>query len=127
MNEDLPYQRLERLFHEPARLAILALLIHEPAGIGFTDLKDRLDLTFGNLDRHLKALGEARVVEIEKRSGQGRPQTTVRLSDAGRSQFVAYLDSLEQVLRAASQARSDRTRTDEGPDGLDNFAPNRSQ
>jgi predicted ArsR family transcriptional regulator len=118
MSDGLPYQRLERLFHEPARLAILALLVHEPAGIGFTELKDRLDLTFGNLDRHLKALVEAEVVEIEKRSGRGRPQTIARLGDAGRAQFLAYLDSLEQVLRAASQARGSESASDERPDGL---------
>ena len=114
MSNELPYQKLERLFHEPARPAILSLLIHESAGIRFTELRERLDLTYGNLDRHLKALEEARVVDVDKRSGRGRPQTTLCLSDKGRMQFLQYLDSLEQVLRKASESRMTRSKRKEG-------------
>lgn len=123
MPDDLPFQKLERLFHEPARLAILALLVNEPRGLSFTELRDRLDLTFGNLDRHLKTLSEGGVIEVVKRTGSGRPQTTVSLSEEGRRQFIEYLDSLEAVLQAASEkATQSKSKEEPGLGGLPSTA-----
>ena len=51
-----PANALERLFHEPNRLAILSALCTARNGISFTDLRDACRLTDGNLNRHLKAL-----------------------------------------------------------------------
>ncbi len=113
MSEELPYQRLQRHFHEPVRLAILSLLVHEVDGLSFNQLKEGLDLTFGNLDRHLKVLSEAEVVSVHKITGKGRPLTMVSLSDVGRVQFLEYLDSLEIMLRQASQSVEERRSSDE--------------
>lgn len=105
MSESLPHQKLERHFHEPARLAILCRLIQEPEGISFPRLREELDLTFGNLDRHLKVLHEAGVTEAEKVPAKRRPQSIIKLTEQGRAEFLRYLDHLEQMLETAAGAR----------------------
>lgn len=101
MTDPLPYQKLERHFHEPARLAILAQLVREPAGVSFSRLHEELGLTHGNLDRHLKVLLEAGIIGAEKVPSTRRPQSILTLTPDGRRDFLAYLDHLEAVLQAA--------------------------
>jgi predicted ArsR family transcriptional regulator len=98
------FDSLDRIFHEPARLAILTALTSRPAGVVFNDLKELCNLTDGNLSRHLQALREAGVVELWKRARTGRPQTWVQWTRDGRARFVEYLDALEDVVRTAIDA-----------------------
>ncbi len=101
---DNPYAALERIFHEPNRLAIMSSLCASADGLTFTDLKEECKLTDGNLSRHLKALEEAKAIRIEKTFVKARPQTTIYLSDIGRENFLEYLKALEEVLQKAAQA-----------------------
>jgi len=100
-----PYSALDRLFHEPSRLAILATLVGASRGLSFGELKEACALTDGNLSRHLKALEDDGVVQIDKRFVGSRPRTTVHLSRRGRLRFLDYLGTLEKVLEDAA-ARS---------------------
>ena len=73
---------LDRLVHDPARLAILtALSACERADFLF--LLRITGLTKGNLSSHLSKLEEAGLVEIEKRFVEKKTQTLARLSDQG--------------------------------------------
>jgi DNA-binding MarR family transcriptional regulator len=98
------FAALERLFHEPARLGLMSLLCAEAEGVSFNELKKELQLTDGNLSRHLKTLEEAGVVRIDKTFVGAKPRTTVHVSAAGRRQFVEYLKTLEAVLQQAAEA-----------------------
>ena len=100
---DNPYDELERIFHEPHRLAIMSSLLGAPEGRTFTQLKAECELTDGNLNRHLKVLEDARAVRIKKRFVRNRPQTTVFLSRTGRDGFLAYLQALEAILSEAAR------------------------
>jgi DNA-binding MarR family transcriptional regulator len=91
--------RLDRVFHERGRLAICSTLVAHPKGISFTQLQEACDLTDGNLNRHLHALAEEGIVDQERHTGNGRPQTIVRITPAGRERFLAYIDSLEAIVR----------------------------
>jgi DNA-binding MarR family transcriptional regulator len=102
---DNPYAALERAFHEPKRLAIMASLIGSAdQELSFTELKSACDLTDGNLNRHLKTLEESGAVAFRKSAHSGRPQTVVSLTLKGKRAFIQYLEALEEVLRAASKA-----------------------
>ena len=90
---------LDRVFHERGRLAICSTLVANPAGIAFTQLQEACALTDGNLNRHLHALAEEGIVATQRRTGAGRPQTIVRITDAGRERFLAYIDALEAIVR----------------------------
>lgn len=104
MKNDNPYSALERVFHEPNRLAIMSALCGAANGLTFTELKDECDLTDGNLSRHLKALEEAKAIKIRKAFVGAKPQTTVTLSENGRESFLQYLQALEEVLQKAAVA-----------------------
>jgi len=93
------YSGLQRIFHERGRLAVCTCLVAHPEGLSFTDLQDACGLTDGNLSRHLTALAEMGVVSIVKESGHGRPTTLCRITHAGRTRFLAYIDELESVVR----------------------------
>jgi len=70
----------------------------------FTQLKEACELTDGNLNRHLKALEEIGAVAFRKRTGSGRSQTVVSLTNPGRNAFIEYLGVLETVLKTAAAA-----------------------
>ena len=112
-----PYAALEKIFHEPNRMAIVSALAGAAHGLTFNDLKEDCDLTDGNLSRHLKALEEAKAVRIEKTFVGSRPQTTVFLSATGRESFIQYLKALEEVLQKAEQAMAPAKKPIEGVSG----------
>jgi DNA-binding transcriptional ArsR family regulator len=95
------YEGLDRVMHEKARLGILTSLVTHPEGLLFNDLKELCSLTDGNLNRHLKTLQEARMVEVWKRFKDNHPQTLCRITPSGKRRFVEYLDVLEDVVTAA--------------------------
>lgn len=98
------YGGLDRIIHERARLAILSSLASHEAGLTFNDLKDLCALTDGNLSRQLQVLKEAGLVDIEKQTGAGRPQTTCRITRTGRKRFLDYIAELEKVVSNAARA-----------------------
>jgi len=95
------YEGLDRVLHEKARLGILTALLNRPEGLRFTELKELCALTDGNLSRHIQVLLEGGLIQVWKGKEEGRSQTLVRLSKAGRKQFVAYLGELERVIEDA--------------------------
>lgn len=104
MNSDNPYEALEKIFHEPNRLAIMSALCAADSGLTFGELKDGCGLTDGNLNRHLKVLDEAGVVDISKEFFDNKPRTTVLISRKGLDRFNEYLSALNEVLRKARKA-----------------------
>ena len=105
------YDGLDRVIHEKARLGVLTSLVGQPDGLKFGELKQLCDLTDGNLSRHLAVLEEAALVAIEKSFERNRPQTRIRVTDAGRERYLDYLSVLEQVVRDAAAA-AERTQPD---------------
>lgn len=95
---------LERLFHEPNRMAILSALCAAGNPLSFTELKTLSGLTDGNLSRHLKALEDAGVIRISKTFVGVKPRTTVALTEKGLKRFDEYLSALSEVLKKAKQA-----------------------
>ena len=98
------YEDLDRVLHERARLGILTSLVAQPAGLSFNDLKELCSLTDGNLNRHLAVLAEAQLISVQKQQGEGRGQTTVRLTASGKRRFLDYVSALEAVVADAAAA-----------------------
>jgi len=88
---------LDRLVHEPARLAILALL-YVVESADFTFLMNQTGLTWGNLSTHMSKLEEAGYLEVEKSFKGRRPNTTLRLTLQGRKAFQEYARKMKQFL-----------------------------
>jgi DNA-binding transcriptional ArsR family regulator len=93
---------LDRLVHDPARLAILtALSACERADFLF--LLRITGLTKGNLSSHLSKLEEAGLVVIEKRFVEKKTQTLARLSDSGRGAIEAYWKEMEELRESSAR------------------------
>lgn len=102
-NGRFAYDGLERIIHERARLSILTSLASHPKGVAFNDLKSLCSLTDGNLSRHMSALADAGLVEIEKSEMNNRSLTRCRLTEDGRKRFLNYLSVLESLLSDAQK------------------------
>ncbi len=95
-----PFLQLDRVIHERGRLAIMSMLAAS-AELSFTELRDTLEMTDGNLTTHVRTLQEAGYVSIAKSYRNRRPLTTVSLTPVGREAFAAYVALLERIVEQA--------------------------
>ncbi|MEO6715239.1 MAG: transcriptional regulator [Mycobacteriales bacterium] len=91
---------LDRLIHEPARLALLTVLSSVQSA-DFVFLARTTGLTKGNLSSHLTKLEDAGLVDIEKRFVMKKPNTNVALTPKGRQQIAAHWDRLDRLKSLA--------------------------
>jgi DNA-binding MarR family transcriptional regulator len=89
---------LDPLLHERGRLAIVSVLAPVEE-LSFTELRNSLEMTDGNLSVHLQKLEEKGYVAITKQFVGRRPLTTCRLTKAGQQAFARYLNHLEALVR----------------------------
>ena len=98
---------LNRLVHEPARLAILTAL-SACRGCDFVYLQSLTALTKGNLSNHLQKLDEGGLVEIEKGFKGRVSQTTIRLTPKGRAAIDRHWRRLDELREAAKAWQAPR-------------------
>ncbi len=92
------FLQLDRVIHEKGRLAIMSLLAATPE-VAFTDLRDALAMTDGNLTTHLRTLQQEGYVSIAKAFQNNRPLTTCSLTRQGKKAFADYINLLEQIVQ----------------------------
>jgi DNA-binding transcriptional ArsR family regulator len=91
---------LDRLIHEPGRLAILTVL-SSVRDADFVFLQRATGLTKGNLSSHLAKLEDAGLVEVEKRFVGRKPNTKLALTGEGRARIARHWEQLERLKRLA--------------------------
>ncbi len=90
---------LDRLIHERLRLGIIsALAVNE--SLGFTELRDLLKTTDGNLSVHARKLEEAKYLSCSKSFVGRTPHTEYRITAQGRRALQRYLDHMEALIAA---------------------------
>jgi DNA-binding transcriptional ArsR family regulator len=89
---------LDRLIHEPGRLAILTVL-SSVKDADFLFLQRATGLTKGNLSSHLTKLEDAGLVTIEKRFIRKKPNTNVALTAVGKQRIAEHWAQLERLRR----------------------------
>jgi DNA-binding MarR family transcriptional regulator len=90
---------VDRILHEPARAAIMAVLM----GVESADFKFLLEMTHltkGNLSIHAKKLHEADYISIEKSFQNNYPHTEYRVTKKGKAAFRAYIKKLKWLTEA---------------------------
>jgi DNA-binding MarR family transcriptional regulator len=92
------FLQLDRVIHEKGRLAIMSMLAAS-AELSFTELRDTLAMTDGNLTTHIRTLQEAGYVSVAKTYQNNRSLTTCALTTAGRRAFAGYVNLLEQIVQ----------------------------
>jgi DNA-binding MarR family transcriptional regulator len=96
------FLQLDRLIHEKGRLAIMSALAATPE-LSFTELREMLGMTDGNLSTHVRVLQEEGFISVAKSYEKNRPLTTCTLTATGRKAFASYIDLLEQIVRQSKQ------------------------
>lgn len=91
-------EELDPTLHERGRLAIVSVLAAVDH-LTFTELRDTLGMTDGNLSVHLQKLEDREYITIDKQFVGRRPQTTCRLTRSGQRAFTRYLDHLEAIVQ----------------------------
>ena len=95
---------LDPLIHERLRLGILSALVVQES-LSFTELRDLLRTTDGNLSVQARRLEEAGYVVCDKKFEGRKPRSTYRLSPAGRKALEEYLETLISFLPDLARVR----------------------
>ncbi len=96
---------LDPLIHERLRLGILSALVVQES-LSFTELRDLLQTTDGNLSVQARRLEAAGYVFCDKKFEDRKPKSTYRLTPAGRVALEGYLEVLSSFLPDLDQVRN---------------------
>ena len=102
-----PALGLDEIVHQRTRLGILAVLA-EATEADFTYLRKVLDLTDGNLGRHLEILEGAGLITISKGYHGRRPRTMATITAEGRRALRRELASMQALMQRLDTAGSGR-------------------
>ena len=96
--EDLQHiSEIDKLIHEPARLAIMAQL-YVVQSADFLFLLPQTKLTTGNLSRHISKLEKAGYVNVKKEFVGKKPHTILQLTEEGRTVFRKYVENMKHIM-----------------------------
>ena len=90
---------LDKVIHERIRLGILSALAANRK-MSFSDLKNLLNTTDGNVSVHARKLEEAGYVTCEKSFKARKPITEYAITKDGRESLTRYLDHMEALIKA---------------------------
>jgi DNA-binding HxlR family transcriptional regulator len=91
------YEQLNPILHSQLRLAIISLLVKEGKQ-DFSNLKDQLNATAGNLSVQMKKLEEAEYIKVKKSFKNNYPHTECFITETGLNAFEEYVNQLKNYL-----------------------------
>ena len=89
--------QLNKEFESRVRLGIMSVLMVND-WVDFTEMKNLLEITDGNLASHSSALEKSNYIEIKKEFVGKKPKTSYRVTQTGREAFSQHLNALEKLL-----------------------------
>lgn len=89
---------LNKLYSHRTRLGLMGILVVNE-WVDFVTLREALKLSDGSLAGHIKALDKAGHITTDKQFVDGKPRTSYRATEAGRTAFERHLLELEEFLR----------------------------
>lgn len=94
---------IDKIIHEPARLRIMMILSGvEQADFNF--LLTTLNLTRGNLSRHIEKLESANYIQVNKTFKGKMPNTSYQLTQKGTKALAKYWENLDAVRQLGEQS-----------------------
>jgi Transcriptional regulators len=94
---------LDKIIHERMRLGIISALAANEK-LSFTDLKNLLDTTDGNISVHARKLEDAGYLTMKKSFLDRTPLTEYKITTEGRKALERYLDHMETLIKAMKGA-----------------------
>ncbi|MFG1603507.1 transcriptional regulator [Actinoplanes sp. NPDC049265] len=92
-----PANGLDEVVHQRVRLGILTIA-HEARQVEFGYLRTQLELTAGNLSKHLSVLEAAGLVDLEKGYAGRRGRTWITLTEAGQAALAEEIGQLKLLI-----------------------------
>ncbi|WP_426275926.1 winged helix-turn-helix domain-containing protein [Chryseobacterium sp. S-02] len=89
--------QLNKEFESRVRLGIMSVLMVND-WVDFSEMKNLLDVTDGNLASHSTALEKSNYIEVKKEFVGKKPKTSYRVTQSGRLAFTEHLNALEKLL-----------------------------
>ena len=105
MGNPFDHADIDDVIHGRIRLGVVAYLSSVDSAL-FSELRDKVGATDGNLSAHLRKLEDAGYVRVEKSFVGRKPQTRLALTDAGRKAWQAWLSRIELLRSAAAGDQS---------------------
>ncbi|MDP2127036.1 MAG: transcriptional regulator [Pseudohongiella sp.] len=93
---------LDNLIHERARLSLISTLAAHNS-LSFSELKELLQMTDGNLSVQARRLEEAGYISCEKSFVGRTPRTEYALTDSGRAALKRYVAHMEALIKSMKQ------------------------
>src|SRR5215831_17198729 len=90
------FPEINRVIHEPARLAILTVL-SSCRSADFQFLQSATGLSKGNLSVQLTKLEEASLIRVRKEIVDKKTRTTASLSSQGAKRIAAYWNVMDRM------------------------------
>jgi len=96
---------LNEVIHQSVRLRIMAALCALDAGekFYFSELKNLLKLTDGNLGMHLQKLEEHGYIEIHKKFIGRKPASLINSTGKGRIAYEDHVAALKRIIEQGLQ------------------------
>jgi DNA-binding MarR family transcriptional regulator len=98
-----PANGLDEIVHQRVRLGILTIA-HEARRVEFGYLRTSLELTAGNLSRHLAVLERAGLITIDKGYAGKRARTWISITKAGRAALTEEITQLKRLIGQIERA-----------------------
>ncbi len=89
---------LNKEFESRVRLGMMSILIVND-WVEFTEIKNLLQVTDGNLASHSTALEKKEYIEIKKEFVGKKPRTSYKITPLGKNAFQEHLKFLEKMMR----------------------------
>jgi len=89
---------LNKAFENRIRLGIMSVLLVNDE-VEFNRMKELLDVSDGNLASHISALEKEEYVLVKKQFVGKKPNTTYKVTKAGKRAFEEHLNALEKLLK----------------------------
>jgi DNA-binding MarR family transcriptional regulator len=90
---------LNKAFESRVRLGIMSMLMVNDR-VEFTEIKEMLGITDGNLASHISALEKLNYLKVNKQFIGKKPNTTYTATKEGKKAFNNHLDALEKLLKS---------------------------
>ncbi|MEO9532937.1 MAG: transcriptional regulator [Crocinitomicaceae bacterium] len=94
---NLKIDKLNKAFESRVRLGIMSILMVND-WVDYKEIKEKLDLTDGNLASHITGLEKLEYIEIRKRFVGKKTNTSYQVTKLGKMEFQKHINALEKLI-----------------------------
>lgn len=90
-------QQLNKAFESRVRLGIMSILMVNE-WVDYKEIKEKLDLTDGNLASHIAGLEKLEFIKVRKRFIGKKTNTSYKVTAKGKKAFQDHISGLEALI-----------------------------